>query len=319
MDVLLILTYAAFAITIFRVFRIPLNKWTVPTAVLGGIVIIGALIATMNYNHPYSEISRSYYATTPIVPQVRGHVIDVPVLPNKPVKKGDVLFRIDPTPFEAKVSELNARVKQAELDYTREKELVRRKVEAKRNLEIAEANLNALKAQHREAEFELEHTVVHAPADGLVTQLTLRPGMMAAPLPLRPVMVFVHKEAPMYIAWFRQNSLLRLNEGDSAEMIFDAIPGAIFAGRVEHVLPALAQGQLQPSGDVLSENTTAIPDRVPVIIRITDERFEQYAGKLPGGAYAQAAIYSEHFEHLSVMRKVLLRMAGWMNYLFPFH
>ena len=319
MDVLLILTYAAFAILVFKIFRIPLNKWTVPTAVLGGIILIGGLIVMMNYNHPYTEISRSYYATTPIVPQVRGHVVEVSVTPNKPIKKGEVLFRIDPVPFEAKVAELEARVKQADLDYKREVELVRRKVEAKRNLELAEANLNALKAQLREAAFELSHTIVHAPTDGYVTQLTLRPGMMAAPLPLRPVMVFVHQEAPMYIGWFRQNSLMRLTEGDHAEMTFDALPGAVFTAQVEHVLPALAQGQMQPSGNVLSENVASIPDRVPVIIRITDERFNEYAGKLPGGSYAQAAIYGEHFEHLSIMRKVLLRMAAWMNYLFPFH
>lgn len=53
MDLLLILTYAAFCVALFKIFRIPLNKWTVPTAVLGGILIIGALIFTMNYNHPY--------------------------------------------------------------------------------------------------------------------------------------------------------------------------------------------------------------------------------------------------------------------------
>lgn len=46
MDLLLILTYTAICIAIFKIFRIPLNKWTVPTAVLGGVVLIGALIFT---------------------------------------------------------------------------------------------------------------------------------------------------------------------------------------------------------------------------------------------------------------------------------
>lgn len=52
MDLLLIITYAAICIAIFKIFRLPLNKWTVPTAVLGGVVLIGGLILTMNYNHP---------------------------------------------------------------------------------------------------------------------------------------------------------------------------------------------------------------------------------------------------------------------------
>ena len=104
MDLLLILTYAAVCITIFKVFKIPLNKWTVPTAVLGGVILIGGLIFVMNYNHPYSEISREYFVTTPIIPTVTGRVIEVPVKGNTKVKKGDVLFRLDPRPFEIVVS-----------------------------------------------------------------------------------------------------------------------------------------------------------------------------------------------------------------------
>lgn len=35
METLMVLTYAAFCVALFKIFRIPLNKWTVPTAVLG--------------------------------------------------------------------------------------------------------------------------------------------------------------------------------------------------------------------------------------------------------------------------------------------
>ena len=113
MDLLLIMTYAALCITIFKVFNIPLNKWTVPTAVLGGVVIIGTLILLMNYNHPFTQIGNQVYSTTPIVSGVRGKVIEVPVEPNKPLKKGDILFKIDPIPFEAEVAKLEAKVKEA--------------------------------------------------------------------------------------------------------------------------------------------------------------------------------------------------------------
>jgi hypothetical protein len=56
---------------------------------------------------------------------------------------------------------------------------------------------------------------------------------------------------------------------------------------------------------------------VPVAIRITDPALTQY--ELPLGAYGQAAIYSEHFHHIGILRRVLLRMAAWMNYVFPLH
>lgn len=59
-----------------------------------------------------------------------------------------------------------------------------------------------IQAQLTAAEFNLEETVVRAPTDGYVTQLALRPGMMAVPLPLRPVMVFVHDEERYFLVHF---------------------------------------------------------------------------------------------------------------------
>ncbi len=88
---------------VFKVFRIPLNKWTVPTAVLGGIALIGAVIFGMNYNFPYTDVGNQVFRTVPIVSQVRGRVQSVPVKPNQMLHKGDVLFTLDPTPFQAKV------------------------------------------------------------------------------------------------------------------------------------------------------------------------------------------------------------------------
>src|SRR4029077_20290538 len=100
MDLLLILTYAAIAYAAFRLFKIPVNGFTLLTATLGGAALIGALLLGMNYNHPFTSQARFYFHTTPIVPAVSGMVIEVPVQAGKPVKKGEVLFRIDPEPFQ---------------------------------------------------------------------------------------------------------------------------------------------------------------------------------------------------------------------------
>lgn len=54
MDLLIILTYVAFAWAIFKIFRIPVNQWTLATATLGGVFIVAGLILLMNYNHPYT-------------------------------------------------------------------------------------------------------------------------------------------------------------------------------------------------------------------------------------------------------------------------
>jgi multidrug resistance efflux pump len=319
MDLLLILTYTAICIAIFKIFRIPLTKWTVPSAVLGGIFIIGALIVGMNYNHPYSEMSLQYFVTTPIIPNVNGQVIDVPVKLNTPLKAGEILFQIDPTPFKNKCDSLDAQLKMAQADLARASELVAKKAMAERDLELARSRVDQLKADYAIAKYDLDQTTVKAPAAGFVTQVAVRPGMRAVSIPLRPLMVFVPTESNYIVGWFRQNSLLRLKAGDEAEVIFDGLPSIIFSAKVKFVYNVLAEGQISPSGELINANQARYPGRVPVGIEITDERFADYINILPGGSYGQSAIYTEHAKHLSIMRKVLLRMASWMNYLFPFH
>ncbi|MFZ6048897.1 HlyD family secretion protein [Pseudomonas sp. CR3202] len=319
MDLLLILTYTAICVAIFKIFKIPLNKWSVPSAVLGGVVLIGTLIFLMNYNHPYSEVARSYFVSTPVIPTVSGQVVEVPVKTNQPLEKGDVLFRIDPTPFENKVKSIKAQLVSARADQSRARELAARNVGNRRDVDLTTARVDDLQAQLNIARFDLDNTVVRAPSKGFVTHVSLRPGMMASRLPLRPSMVFIPDEGHYIAAWMRQNSQLRLTPGDEAEVAFDGIPGQVFKGKVKQVISVIGEGQVQPSGNLLSFTGTPPPGRVPVIVEITDPDYAPYAALMPGGAYGQAALYSQHFHHVAVMRKILLRMAAWMNYIFPFH
>lgn len=345
MDLLLILTYTALCVAVFKIFRIPLNKWTVPTAALGGVILIGTLIMLMNYNHPYSEMARNYYISTPIVPLVKGRVTEVPVQPNQPVKKGDVLFRIDDEPFRLKADSLTARVESnrehlksiearlraAKLDRDRARELMQRGVGKQRDLDVSQANvddivaqidqqkanLSDLQSQLQEAKYQQAQTVVYAPTDGHVVQLALRPGMIATPFMFRPVMTFIHKDDNAYVGWFWQNSMQRLAVGDEAEVVIDGVPGKIFKGKVTAVIPAIAAGNVQANVGLLDQTTAVRPGRLPVLISITDPEWAKY--QVIAGASGQAAIYTEHFHHVSIMRKILLRMASWMNYIFPFH
>ena len=100
MDLLIILTYVAFAWAVFKIFKIPVNKWTVPTAALGGVFLIGALILLMNYNHPYTYLAQKAVISIPLTPQVTGIVSEVTDKQNMMIKKGEVLFKIDPTRYQ---------------------------------------------------------------------------------------------------------------------------------------------------------------------------------------------------------------------------
>ena len=114
MDFLLIATYVAISIGVFKLFKIPVTALTLLTDAIGGVFLIGFLLLGMNYNHPYSSNGRFYYTTTPILPLVSGKVIEVPVKESMTVKKDDVLFRLDPTEYQATVDAKKAALAEAE-------------------------------------------------------------------------------------------------------------------------------------------------------------------------------------------------------------
>ncbi len=330
----------------------------------------------MNYNHPFTQYGGQYYTTTPVVPSVQGKVVEVSAKANTPLKKGDPLFKIDPTLFEAEVvrrqsalAEAEQTVLQlasvfkesqaasikaladkdkAEREFQRynkgfkkgaftEQQLDTRRQSFKAATASYEASLakvkqaelaykseidgeNTLiarvKAELAQAQFNLDETIVRAPTDGYVTQLALRPGMMAVPLPLRPVMTFVHTEDEFYVGAFRQNSLQRLQAGFEAEFLFRALPGKVFRGEVVEVIPAIGEGHVQASGSLLNSSALKNNGRALVKLKITDDLSAYH---LPMGSNAEIAVYSDSFTHVSVMRKVLIRMKSWQNYLYLDH
>lgn len=379
METLLLLTYAAICIFIFKIFKLPLNKWTVPTAVLGGVVLVGALVLLMNYNHPFTRKVRQVYIVTPIVSEVRGRVVSVEVEPNTPVKQGDPLMILEDTRFRARVAtleaqladtgqlakgnvaavaEARAKVAQAKAKYdqavhtlqrykgapsafsaqqldTQEERVVSTRADmeaAKAALEQAQTQLSgevngddpavaAIKAQLEEARFNLENTVIRAPTDGFVTQLAVKPGMMAVPLPLKPVANFVSQQDRRYVAAFRQQSLLRLKAGYEAELTFTSLPGEVYAAELVEVLPTIAESQLAAGQQLIgAEAFQNMHNEAMVILKIKgDGDKTAQVESLPLGMNAQAAVYSEYAHHVAVMRKILLRMMSWQHYLYLDH
>ena len=92
----------------FKFKVVPVNVYTIFTAMAGGVVILVLLYVLLSVFHPVSHDGRMYIASAEIVTNVRGVVIEVPVKANQPLKKGDVLFRLDPKPFEIEVDRLRA-------------------------------------------------------------------------------------------------------------------------------------------------------------------------------------------------------------------
>ena len=111
MEILLLGIYSFFVWLIF--IKLKLLPWTTPWKVAVAIfpvVAIATMLLLLNIFAPTTTDVRVVKYVVPIVSQVRGRVIEVPVENNRPVKKGDVLFRIDPTPYQNEVHSLEAKL-----------------------------------------------------------------------------------------------------------------------------------------------------------------------------------------------------------------
>src|SRR6185295_18026287 len=115
MEVLLLGIYSFFVWLIFIKLKwLPWNIASQVTVVIIPVVGLAALILLLNIFAPSSADVRVYKYTVPIVSQVKGRVLEVPVEEgNRLVKKGEVLFKIDPQPYRLAVNTLEAQLASA--------------------------------------------------------------------------------------------------------------------------------------------------------------------------------------------------------------
>ena len=314
MELLLISTYLSICWVIFKVFKIQVNQWSLTTVVIGGVIILGSMMMSMAYYHPASISARSYFISTPIISNIKGKIISVDAVPNKLLNKGDLLFKIDPVPFQASVDDLSAQLKFTKKRLEDSKKLHKQAGGSKFDIEKYDQELNSLKAKMIKAKFDLESCIVKAPTAGYVTQVRARIGQMAVPLPLMPVMTFIPSETRYVIAGYSQEPLQNIKVGDAAEIVFTGIPGKLFHGKVVQILPALAEGEITPGQTMISLNRRLGRGQIPVMIEITDD-MSKY--NIPMGIDSIVAVYTEGkiVGHIAIIRKFLLRMSSWQNFL----
>jgi multidrug resistance efflux pump len=111
MEILLLIIYSGIVWLIFFKFKLlPWNTISQVIVITIPVVAIATLILLLNIYAPSSHDVRVMNYTVEIVPTVTGQVTEVPVQPNQHVKKGDVLFKINPEPFALKIKNLEARL-----------------------------------------------------------------------------------------------------------------------------------------------------------------------------------------------------------------
>ena len=291
-----------------------------------GVVLIAAIVFMWYTFAPLAGDARLFRYVIPIVPNVKGQVVEVPVEATQPVARGSTLFRIDPTPYEFAVRQLEAQVERQQADWRlasvnveRGKQLVKTQAAAQVDLDIWMANrdkalaaIESATAQLDNARWQLGETTVTAPYEGYVVNLQLRPGAVVTSVPLASPMAFVSNETNPIVASFSQSAVRHIASGDEADIVFTNVPGRTFSAKVVRIVPAGSQAQLSASSQLPTFTGAPSNDRWAVLLELDDREF---ARQLPQGAGGTVAIYTSKGKPVHVISKVAMRMNAWLGYL----
>jgi multidrug resistance efflux pump len=186
---------------------------------------------------------------------------------------------------------------------------------AQGQVKVSQAQVEMTRAKLENARWDLSQTTVLAPGNGTMVNVMLRPGFFVAGMPFNEVMTFVDDEYQIF-ALFGQNELHQVAPGNHAEITLDTYPGRVIKAHVDSVLWAQGQGQVEASGDLPRTVFVPPPGRFPAKLVVGEHDRALF---LAAGARGSAAIYTEHFKLVHIIRKVLLRVASYLDYIIIKH
>jgi multidrug resistance efflux pump len=266
----------------------------------------------------YTPYSKELFVQRPVIqisPEWGGIVASVPVRPNLPVKRGDVLFQMDAQPWREKVNELKPQVDIAKRHYDDAAALVAAEAERQVMLQQRRDEYESVQAELAKAQYNLDHATIVAPTDGYVINLQLRPGAF---IRLKsPVMSFVSTEEVFLFALFPQRATQFVQPGDRAQFALEMYPGKVFEAAVDSVIWGIGNAQMIPSG-ILPTEEELVPAGVFVVkLKLPEEDPDH---PLRFGASGLATILSQASPDIFVLlRRIEIQSEAFLFYLYnPF-
>ena len=243
--------------------------------------------------YPWTRDGQVSAQVIQITPRVTGPLIELPIKDNQWVKKGDLLFKIDPSDYLAKVDHALSNLANAEAAAAEAKDVADRARKAhkryrgtiseQRLIEVedaeiaAQAEVRAAKAELHSAKLNLSYTDMYAPVDGFITHLRLRTGSQA--VSNQSLLALVDTESYWIDAFFKETLMENIQPGDKAIVKLMSYPDKPIEGVVDSIGWGVAQDDGSPGYQGLptiepSFDWIRLAQRIPVRVHL---------GKLPQG------------------------------------
>jgi len=294
----------------FKFKVLPWNKtWKITCYSLAFFIAL-FVVGALHYFTPTSRSAVVQSYSQRVYPQVTGEVIRS-ITESNSVSKGDILFEVDPTPFQLAVDSAKANLELTQIKYDDAKTLVEKGVEREKSMDIVTAELAAAKASYDQALFNLKNTKVIASFDGMVLYSTLTVGQIVTPM--RPAMTLQKKTNKWLATVIDQTGLGHIEPGTEVKIVFSSVPGKVFDSVVQDVAPSLVQGQ------VFSDDRTRPIDSVMNVRPIYGLKVA-LPKDLPSHVYregttASVTVFTDPDNPINILAKIIAWISAILTYL----
>lgn len=174
----------------------------------------------------------------------------------------------------------------------------------------------AAEAQLEQAQYDLASTTVTAPHFGVVTNVTLSEGQYIGAG--NPALTFIDAGAAWVTVDLRENQLQDVEPGDPAHLLFDAVPGRIFDGRVQSIAWGINPGRNMQGGLVVNQPSNRWFEparRIPVRVELAGG-MDDWPDRVRVGGKVHAVIFAGGTDNpISWIAGGLQWLRSWTSYL----
>ncbi len=247
-------------------------------------LVAGWLLWNYYMQSPWTRDGKVRAEQVGIAPQVSGTITELRVKDNQFVRAGDVLFRIDETPFHIDVLNAEAQLAKAQSDLAKTTNEANRRHHLPKNyisaedMDTADINVKAAKASVavaeatlKQARWRLSQTTVTAPVDGWITNLSTRPGNYATSG--SPVFALVDSHSFYVVGYFEETKLRNIRPGAQADITLYNGHQKL-DGKVSSIGRAIYDQSVETDSQLVADIKPNVPwvrlaQRVPVRIELT--------------------------------------------------
>ncbi len=255
----------------------------------GGLIAI-ALIAIYLYYSSYHQTTDDAFTTGhvhSISTRISGTVTEVDVDDNEPVKKGQVLVRLDPRDYQVAVDKAQADYDRAQADFDRDNRLLNTGAISRQEYDAANAVRGTAKATLEDAIDQLSYCSIVAPTDGIVGNKTVETGNR---LSQGTVLMSVVQDL-WVVANYKETQVGHMLPGQQVAIHIDEISGHTFTGHVDSFSPGSGSVFALLPPENATGNYTKIVQRVPLKIVLDVDSIRGYEQRLVPGLSVETDVH----------------------------